>query len=285
MIKGKDYEFRDFKREDESFVIQSFIKSYWEANEQIIKAMDKIRNDQGRPIARYHPLYMQKKIYFKQQAKIIYWLIYAKKVTVVCYPYEPDHILGYVIWEKLPDKTIIHYIYMKIIFRNNGIARELLTDIIKEDPSFYTHKTPAGKEVAYKLKIDYDPYLIYPQIKGEEDSWPMTVQRKKEIQPVSTMVPMEMAKEVASPTIGQLTKLRVKFQGLPKKWPTDLIKTVVKNFEEGEVPEDLMKEMFPYLYEEMKKNPIELSTWEVIGVRKNRDNTIDITVERCENVH
>lgn len=88
-------------------------------------------------------------------------------VTVVTPSSEPELVLGYLVQE-LPN--VLHYLYVKRPYRNNGIARILLepyASLLEErEPVFYTHKSSAVWiekrliEDTALASLLYNPYLL-----------------------------------------------------------------------------------------------------------------------------
>jgi hypothetical protein len=82
---------------------------------------------------------------------------------VACDAMEPTLIYGWLVGEA---PNIIHYIYCKMDYRQQGVGKALLEHLDKDEPILYTHKpTPIWAEG--KLKSDkqlgnwlYDPYWM-----------------------------------------------------------------------------------------------------------------------------
>lgn len=64
------------------------------------------------------------------------------------------HIIGYIIVEKPPQSRglILHYIYVKQVFKREGIAHKLIQMAITERPVLYTHSTIIAGKIVNKFK-------------------------------------------------------------------------------------------------------------------------------------
>jgi hypothetical protein len=64
-------------------------------------------------------------------------------VQVACGEENPDHILGWVCWEKTPDGyAVVHYLYVKDPYLKYQVDEKLLAGVEGERPGFYTFKYP-----------------------------------------------------------------------------------------------------------------------------------------------
>lgn len=85
------------------------------------------------------------------------------KCTVVCDGEDEDLIYGFIIYQKLNDWDVIHYVYIRKDFRGRGIADKLIFDSRSDNKQLaISHKTdeitPARLK-KYWSKVIYDPYL------------------------------------------------------------------------------------------------------------------------------
>ena len=75
------------------------------------------------------------------------------KCVMAVNPGNKSQVLGFIVTEKTSkDENVVHYLFVKDIYRNRGISKGLLAaEGIKQDGStFYTHKTAYSKH--YKGK-------------------------------------------------------------------------------------------------------------------------------------
>lgn len=78
------------------------------------------------------------------------------EILVACSPENQNVIFGYLVYEP----GIIHYAYVKELFRKLGIARSLF--IAAETPKVITHKTRTIKPILRKHdEIIYNPFILY----------------------------------------------------------------------------------------------------------------------------
>lgn len=133
--------FRDLAEEDVPFVYNSWLKSF--RNGTMCRNVDN-------------------SIYFFNHHKIIGQLLERSKVIVCCNSLDPKIIYGYLVFEDIDGQFVLHYIYVKNIYRKLGLARKLLEQS-KHDFSVlgcYTHQTQVGVVKEEKYNLLYHPYLI-----------------------------------------------------------------------------------------------------------------------------
>lgn len=75
-------------------------------------------------------------------------------VTVAHLPGEPDALLGFVAHEVKPgDEPLIHTVYVKPLWRRQGVARALIDTVVPDRQFHYTFRTDAAahfKRPAYR---------------------------------------------------------------------------------------------------------------------------------------
>jgi hypothetical protein len=90
------------------------------------------------------------------------------QISIACNEEYPEQIFGYLVREKSPTAHIIHYAYVKQIYRRLGILNALMNSIEPAGlPFYYTHKTKLGTEIGRnwfigsKRHVRYYPYTLY----------------------------------------------------------------------------------------------------------------------------
>lgn len=80
-------------------------------------------------------------------------------VLVACRELEPDRIVGWVCWAKIPAARVVHYLYVRDSWRREGVAKELMRAAKLDDsrPLMYTHKGPAAHWAAPKYQATHKP--------------------------------------------------------------------------------------------------------------------------------
>lgn len=144
---------RSCRKEDLDFIYSTWLRSYWHYYEKL------------------H--WIEKKIFFQEHHKAIEDLLARDtvEVMVVTHESEEDDIYGWVACESFPGRFIVHFAYVKEVFRPfKSIAEALLDEpiwknegVYKKRPEvFYTHMTPWIKNlVEFQRKGRYNPYLFY----------------------------------------------------------------------------------------------------------------------------
>lgn len=129
---------------DDSFIFATWLRSYRHSS-QFAK---RITNE----------------VYFKRHHKVIERILERTGVTalVAVLPDDPTIILGYLIGEQFQHMPVIHFVYVKQAFRNNGIAQALFNEAnFSPDHCAYSHRTYELDWIEQKFPgLTYDPYLI-----------------------------------------------------------------------------------------------------------------------------
>lgn len=95
---------------------------------------------------------MSRGLYAREHAKRIDGLLKKTKPLLCVSSEDLNQFLGYAFF----DDHCLHYMYTKFVFRQQGIAKELLTKI--GGRNYHSHMTPVGMNL--KLKSEYNPYLF-----------------------------------------------------------------------------------------------------------------------------
>lgn len=106
-------------------------------------------------------------IAYRQHRKVIDRILRTADVITMTLKTDPDFIIGYIIAERMGNVGIVHYVYVKRIYQNIGVAA-LLINFVRanyhksEHISMYsTHATERGVERLHAFGLVYNPYLIF----------------------------------------------------------------------------------------------------------------------------
>jgi GNAT superfamily N-acetyltransferase len=133
---------RPVQPEDKNFILNSWLKSYRSA---------------------YAVKRMQNEAYFLEEGKVIKDLLNNVDVLIACDAKDPNQIFGYAVSQKVRGTYVLHYVYVKLPFRNCGIAKALIEGQghkLNKQAASYTHHTQAVDQLSYKYKFFYNPYLV-----------------------------------------------------------------------------------------------------------------------------
>lgn len=107
---------------------------------------------------------INKDSYLTAHNKTVNGLLDNAECRIVCDKEDQDLIYGFIIYQKMNDWDVIHYVYVRKDFRGRGIADEMIFNSHSEDTKqlAISHKTddftPARLK-KYWSKVIYDPYL------------------------------------------------------------------------------------------------------------------------------
>lgn len=102
-------------------------------------------------------------VYFAQHHILLEGLCKRSTILIACNENDISQIYGYVCSEMVEGVLVVHFIYVKEMFRKFGVANILAAAIgfEREAPVFYTHRTFSSEGLEKKFKIVYNPYLAY----------------------------------------------------------------------------------------------------------------------------
>jgi GNAT superfamily N-acetyltransferase len=132
-----DWDIRNVRGEDIPFIYSSWLESYastWD---------------------------VKKSTFMKEYRYVIDEFLGNSHVLVACKKDEHDVVFGYLVADFVA--PIIHYCYVKEVFRKQGIAKSLFK--LKVTPTFtITHRTSIAKKIlnreAFK-DVTYNPFLLF----------------------------------------------------------------------------------------------------------------------------
>ena len=134
--------FRPIAYEDKAFIFNSWLKSF--RNGFMVKNVDNT-------------------IYFLNHHKIVDSCT-TKGTTIICCDAQDSRIIyGYICFEHIEGQFVLHYIYIKEVYRKLGLGKMLLE---KTGHDFnilgcYTHQTPVALKHEANYNLVYHPYLIF----------------------------------------------------------------------------------------------------------------------------
>lgn len=129
--------------------------------------------------------YMRDHSYYTHQHLLIEYLIPASRVIVAVDKSDPHRIYGWLVYEYNAPTLTLHYTYVKIECRRNGLATALITEAFRQasqhetKPSriVWTHQTNKGRHfmgtigprLLDPLPYEYNPYalLFAPESKAQ----------------------------------------------------------------------------------------------------------------------
>lgn len=109
---------------------------------------------------------IRKSIFFDHYSKVITNLIKDATIIVACLKDEENVICGYIVSEK---PNLIHYLYVKEVFRKLGIANDLYEySFHKDQDIIITHKTRSVHDILRsKENIKFNPFLLFKGVQED----------------------------------------------------------------------------------------------------------------------
>lgn len=138
MNPESEFVFRPYLPEDRAFIESSWASSYYSA----CRIKDLLSPEDFH--AFHRPL--RERFFQRPNATAI----------VACADDDPNHILGWIAVEILPNSSVLHYVYVKSAYRRDyGLAKKLLFRALLPGPVLYTHLTPRA---AHIMALDADTF-------------------------------------------------------------------------------------------------------------------------------
>jgi hypothetical protein len=128
--------FRQPTEEDVDFIFNSWLQSY-----------------------RKTELKMTHTVYYDKFKKILTAILEKALVLVACNEHEPRQVYGYIVYEPT-EPLLIHWMYVKYVYRQQGLGGELLNKIRKNtDPIVCTFANYPFTKLKLKWRLTYNPWL------------------------------------------------------------------------------------------------------------------------------
>jgi GNAT superfamily N-acetyltransferase len=144
---------RNYKEEDKAFVISTWLKSFY-TNMPSYKVN-----------SRYY-IKPESNEFYKFHSKVVQSVLEKPLTTVLiaCNEEDENQIFGYIIY----DENCMHWLYVKQVYRRNGIGTRLLKEADFFDCKIATH---LSNDFGYFSKlfsqIKYNPYILLEQHERE----------------------------------------------------------------------------------------------------------------------
>lgn len=160
--------FRELDDEDRPFIYNSWLKTY---RKESVYARE-----------------MTAEVYYDNQRLVVSELLDQSKVLVVCNPEAEFQVYSYIVYEVSNDAIVIHFAYVKLPYRNLGLAKAMMAVIQGHNldgadlPIIATHATHTFHKLAPKWKLTYNPYLAR-NVNGHEKNQDTTDLQCGEVRP------------------------------------------------------------------------------------------------------
>lgn len=132
--------FRAFEEDDFNFIISSWLQGLYHGNE-FFNLIDK-------------------KTYFDKYHTIIENILKTEFIhcTIACLKDSPDVILGYSIFSKTLTGSVLHWLFVKEVWRKIGIG----TKLIPENTTEYSHFSTVGLSIQQQKfpQLKFNPFAI-----------------------------------------------------------------------------------------------------------------------------
>lgn len=106
--------------------------------------------------------HMDQSLYKKNQDRLMCQILASSQCLVACSPDEHKQIYGWIIFETINNIAILHYVYVKMIYRKYKIASELFRMIERDKsiPVIASHFTRRFHDVKKPWNLTYNPYIL-----------------------------------------------------------------------------------------------------------------------------
>lgn len=146
-IKDKAYQLRPYTEDDIPLIQSSWGSSYYKG-------------------ANYHHYLSPQEFHrFHRPIREAYFKRPTAAVIVATAKDDPTQILGWIALEKVNQALVVHYIYVKQIYKNLKIASDLLeTTTAKHQSVLFTHLTEKAARIMDKHSYRYNHLFFAPHL-------------------------------------------------------------------------------------------------------------------------
>jgi len=110
-------------------------------------------------------------IYYAEHHKVIERLLKGCDVYVACNDNDVAELYGFICGERIEGLFVLHYVYVKQMYRSLGIGTMLLNmyDHDSSTAALYTHHNKLAAKLSSKYNLVHSPYLaLTPDYRKEE---------------------------------------------------------------------------------------------------------------------
>jgi len=100
-------------------------------------------------------------IFYSEHHKVIERLLKGCDVYVACNDNDVSELYGFICGERIEGLFVLHYVYVKQMYRSLGIATMLLNTYSHDSSTaaLYTHHNKVSQKLAAKYNLVHSPYL------------------------------------------------------------------------------------------------------------------------------
>ena len=108
--------------------------------------------------------YMTPQVYYSEHSDLVNDLLPKASTLLACDPEDETHIYAYICFELCGDVLVIHYCYVKELYRKLGLASKLISliqDSASSSVTIATHANELFPPLEKKFRIIYNPYFVW----------------------------------------------------------------------------------------------------------------------------
>jgi len=102
-------------------------------------------------------------LFYIEMSKVIDNLLTRAEVLMITPSDNTDQFIGFICYETIGNNVILHYIYVKHLFRKMGIASDIVKDVIpylSSKPVLYSHVSRIPEATLDKYKLIFNPFIL-----------------------------------------------------------------------------------------------------------------------------
>lgn len=109
-------------------------------------------------------------LYFSHYGEVIRHILNKSTTVVACSTEDDDLLFGFSVFEMTPTRQVVHYIYVKELYRSLGIGQRLAEVALLGSPGMkveFSHTSKSGRKFArHYAGARYNPFLL---LKGVQE--------------------------------------------------------------------------------------------------------------------
>lgn len=109
--------------------------------------------------------FISEEIYYSHQRERIRYLLKHSQTNIICDLDNPNHIQGYIIYDFISQYLVLHWMYLKNVYRRCDKSRQVLREIyplLEKEPIICSHYSGSiFDHLKDQLQLTYNPFQHY----------------------------------------------------------------------------------------------------------------------------
>lgn len=106
---------------------------------------------------------MRNSVYFENEKRRVGYLLSRSRVLMAVNPDDAAHLYGYVVFSRVSEITLVHFLFVKPAYRKLGVATALMRDVcprLGKEELVITAVSPEAVRMKRKWQLVFNPHLV-----------------------------------------------------------------------------------------------------------------------------